>query len=67
MIRGEFSMNINELLQYNGASPCPEDIDKYWDEAVAEMKATAPDVELISTIPVSAVRVFTQSLHAPRT
>lgn len=51
-------MNINELLQYNGASPCPEDIDKYWDEAVAEMKATAPDVELIKVWDLPIVECF---------
>ena len=48
--QGEYSMNINDLLKYNGISPCPEDIDKYWDDAVAEMKKVDPDVELIKVL-----------------
>ena len=25
-------MKIDEMLKYNGATPCPQDFDKYWDE-----------------------------------
>lgn len=40
-------MPLEELKKYNGCSPCPEDIDQYWDAAIAEMKAIDPQVELI--------------------
>lgn len=32
-------MPLEELYKYNGSSPCPTDIDKYWDDAIAEMTA----------------------------
>jgi cephalosporin-C deacetylase len=31
-------MPLDELRQYKGISPCPDDIDAFWDEAVEEMK-----------------------------
>lgn len=40
-------MPLEELKQYKGISPCPTDIDDYWDKALAEMKALDPKVELI--------------------
>ena len=40
-------MPLDELKKYNGSSPCPPDMDEYWDRAIAEMKATDPGVELI--------------------
>lgn len=40
-------MPLEELKKYNGCSPCPADIDQYWDAAIAEMKAIHPQVELI--------------------
>ena len=30
---------IEELYTYNGSSPCPADIDEYWDKALEEMDA----------------------------
>ena len=41
-------MPLEKLRQYKGISPCPDDIDEFWDEAVKEMKAVDPKVELIS-------------------
>lgn len=32
-------MPVEELLKYKGSSPCPEDIDKYWDDALEEMNS----------------------------
>lgn len=32
-------MPLEELKKYNGKSPCPKDIDEYWDEALAEMNS----------------------------
>jgi cephalosporin-C deacetylase len=40
-------MSLEELRKYNGSSPCPSDIDEYWERALAEMKATDSKVELI--------------------
>ena len=39
-------MPLHELKRYNGASPCPKDIDAYWDGALAEMRRIDPDVTL---------------------
>jgi cephalosporin-C deacetylase len=39
-------MPLEQLKTYKGINPCPKDIDKYWDNAIAEMKATDPKVEL---------------------
>jgi cephalosporin-C deacetylase len=40
-------MSLEELREYQGRNPCPPDIDRYWDKALAEMKAIDPQVELI--------------------
>lgn len=40
-------MPFEELKSYRGCSPCPEDIDSFWDTAIKEMKAVDPEVELI--------------------
>lgn len=36
----------SELKVYNGISPCPKDIDEFWDSSLAEMKALDADIEL---------------------
>ncbi|MBS7298004.1 MAG: acetylxylan esterase [Eubacteriales bacterium] len=40
-------MPVEKLLQYQGISPCPADIDEYWDEALAEMNSLDPKAEFI--------------------
>lgn len=40
-------MPVKELLKYQGISPCPSDIDEYWDTALAEMNALDPAPEFI--------------------
>ena len=40
-------MPLEELRTYQGRNPKPEDFEEYWDRAIAEMKATDPQVELI--------------------
>jgi cephalosporin-C deacetylase len=37
---------LSELHLYQGINPRPEDFDAYWDEALAEMKAVDPRVQL---------------------
>jgi cephalosporin-C deacetylase len=50
---------LEELKKYQGSSPCPKDIDTYWDLAIAEMKAIDPKVELIpSDFQVSFAECF---------
>jgi cephalosporin-C deacetylase len=52
-------MPLDELKRYQGSSPCPKDIDTYWDMAIAEMKAIDPKVELIpSDFQVSFAECF---------
>lgn len=40
-------MPLEELRKYKGISPCPEDFDEYWERALGEMRAVAPEVELV--------------------
>ncbi len=40
-------MPVEKLLKYEGSSPCPKDIDEYWDSALAEMNALDPKAEFI--------------------
>ena len=39
-------LTLDELRQYEGISPRPDDIDAFWDEAVEEMKAITPNFKL---------------------
>ena len=40
-------MPLSELKTYMGSSPCPGDIDAFWDESVAGLKNIDADVEFI--------------------
>ncbi len=40
-------MPLEQLKTYMGINPCPSDIDRYWDSAIAEMNAVDPQMELI--------------------
>ena len=40
-------MSIEQLFKYQGVSPCPKDIDEYWDTALAEMNAVNHNAEFI--------------------
>jgi len=42
-------MPLEELKRYMGRSPCPPDIDEFWDRALLEMKAVDPKVELVES------------------
>ncbi len=41
-----FDMPREELATYEGTNPRPDDFDKYWDNALAEMRAIDPQVDL---------------------
>jgi cephalosporin-C deacetylase len=38
---------LEELRVYQGRNPRPDDFDSYWEDALAEMRAVEPDVELV--------------------
>jgi cephalosporin-C deacetylase len=40
-------MPLEQLKEYRGRNPRPDDFEEYWDRAVAEMKATDPQLEMI--------------------
>jgi cephalosporin-C deacetylase len=40
-------MPMDKLREYKGSSPCPEDIDQFWDDALEEMNALDPELELL--------------------
>jgi len=41
-----FEMPLNELKEYTGKNPRPEDFNEYWDRALAEMQNTNPEIAL---------------------
>ena len=41
-----FEMPMEQLKQYRGTNPRPKDFDKYWDDALREMRAVDPKTEL---------------------
>ena len=53
-------MPLEQLKQYTGTSPCPADIRQFWDDAVNEMKAVDPKIELI---PADFKTSFAQCYH----
>jgi cephalosporin-C deacetylase len=42
-----FDMPKEQLWTYQGRNPRPTDFDTYWDQALAEMRALDPQVELV--------------------
>jgi cephalosporin-C deacetylase len=42
-----FDLPLEELCNYQGINPRPADFDAYWEAALKEQWATAPDAELI--------------------
>ena len=40
-------MSVEQLFKYQGVSPCPKDIDEYWDTALAEMNAVNHNAEFM--------------------
>lgn len=43
----QVDLKPEELYKYNGSSPCPDDIDEFWDRSIREMEAIDPQTELI--------------------
>ncbi|MBR2477009.1 MAG: acetylxylan esterase [Clostridia bacterium] len=42
-----FDMPKDKLFTYMGISPCPDDFDKFWDDALAELDTFDPNPEFI--------------------
>ncbi len=42
-----FELPVDELPQYAGRNPRPHDLDQFWTDAIAELDATRPDMELV--------------------
>ena len=40
-------MPLHQLLEYRGVNECPEDIDRFWDEGIADMLKMGTDYELV--------------------
>lgn len=40
-------MSVEKLFEYKGSSPCPKDIDEYWDSALEEMNSLEHNAEFI--------------------
>lgn len=51
---------FSELSTYAGRNPRPDDIDRFWDSALADMRAIDPDVELV---PVPSPASFAECFH----
>jgi cephalosporin-C deacetylase len=43
-----FDMPLEQLYDYKGSSPKPEDFDQFWDQGLAEMKHLDSNVEIIA-------------------
>lgn len=42
-------MPLDELKEYNGRNPRPDDFDAYWERAITEMEAVDPSVRLVQS------------------
>lgn len=42
-----FDMPFEKLKEYRGINPRPADFDEYWEKALAEMRATDPQIEIV--------------------
>lgn len=41
-----FDMPLEKLKSYQGLNPRPDDFEKFWDDALAEMRDVDPDIDL---------------------
>jgi len=55
-----FDMPLEQLYDYQGRNPRPDDFDEFWDRSLAEMQAIDPQVELI---PASFQVAFAECFH----
>ncbi|GGF96617.1 acetylxylan esterase [Paenibacillus abyssi] len=43
----QIDMPLQQLYEYAGVNPKPDDVDAYWDRALEEMRSVTPNVELV--------------------
>ncbi|MFC4103066.1 alpha/beta fold hydrolase [Paenibacillus xanthanilyticus] len=43
----QIDMPFAQLQTYSGINPKPDDFEQYWEEALSEMRATDPQIELV--------------------
>jgi cephalosporin-C deacetylase len=55
-----FDMPLEQLYEYQGRNPRPDDFDSFWDRGVAEMHAVDPQVELV---PATFQVAFAECFH----
>lgn len=55
-----FDMPFEQLERYQGTNPRPTDFDSYWEDALAEMRALDPQVELL---PAGFQTAFADCFH----
>ena len=55
-----FDFPFEQLASYGGRNPHPQDFDAFWENGLAEMRATDPQVELI---PAEFTAANTESFH----
>jgi len=49
-----FDLPLSELETYRGRNPRPDDFDAFWEEALRELEATDPQVELVPNTSIRA-------------
>ena len=42
-----FDLPLDSLYEYQGRNPRPDDFDSFWDQALTEMRAIDPQIELV--------------------
>lgn len=47
----QVDLKPQQLFEYEGISPCPSDIDDFWDDSIKEMESLDFQVELRRTLP----------------
>lgn len=47
----QLDLKPQELFEYMGSSPCPQDMDNFWDESINEMESIDPQVEMNRAVP----------------
>lgn len=56
----QFDMPLGDLKRYQGINPKPDDFDAYWAEALAELDAVDPQIELV---PADFQTPFAECFH----
>jgi cephalosporin-C deacetylase len=55
-----FDFPLEKLKTYTGMNPRPDDFDAFWEQSLAEMRATDPEIELV---PAAYQSTFAECFH----